>query len=451
MRRVPLTQLATWLGVPAPQGSERVKVQGICFDSRQAQPGNLFVAVVGERTDGHLYLEQAKERGAVAALVARPCPGSLPQLVVPDTVEALQRLAACLRQQAQFSVAAVTGSVGKTTTKSMLAHLLRQRWSVGETRLSRNSQVGLPTELFNLAQEVEWFVAEAGMSRAGELTRLGRMLQPQLLLYTRVAPVHLEFFPSLSAIAEAKAELIPFLQDDGLLVVNAADPWQSAFPQRFSGRVRRYGLPQGSDLWISRCQSRGLLGSQLELRGEQGCFELFLPLAGHHQAENFLAAACAALGLGVSPEEVVRTAAGLFPQPHRGEVLRLPQGAVVVDDSYNASPVAVAVMLELLAQTPGAKLAVLGEMLELGEEAPRFHREVGEKARACCHALVTVGGENARLMAEAFGPQAFWVPTAEEAVTACRPLLQPEQVVLVKGSRGIGLDRLVAALCGGGG
>lgn len=444
-----LATVAQWLGCPVPDGAEHVFIEGVAFDSRQVKGKDLFVAAPGEKTDGHLFVAEAASRGAAAALVARPVDALLPQLLVADTVSALQALAGQVRREAGFRVAAVTGSVGKTTTKSFLAALLARRFRVAQTQGSRNSQLGLPAEICNLSGDVEWFVAEAGMSRKGELARLGKVLQPQALLYTRIAPVHLEFFPSVEAIAEAKAELIPFLDPEGVLVVNAADPYQESFASRFSGRTMHYGLPEKSDLWVEKVTPRGLLGSSLVLRGHGGSWKVELPLPGLHQVENFLAAACLASALGVPPEEMAQAAAELRPQPHRGEVHTLPSGALLVDDSYNASPVAVAQMLELLAQTPGRHLAVLGEMLELGEKAADFHREAGVKAQSACHRLLAVGGENARILAEAFGPQGMWVASVEEAENVLRGELTAGDVVLVKGSRGIGLDRLVAALLAG--
>lgn len=443
-----LATLARFLGCSVPAGSERVWVEGVAFDSREVHPGDLFVAVPGEKTDGHLFVSDAASRGAVAALVAQPVASPLPQLVVPDPVAALQRVASRIRRGAGFKVVAVTGSVGKTTTKGMVAALLARHMPVAETRGSRNSQVGLPAEICNVAGEIAWFVAEAGMSHKGELSRLGEVLRPDALLYTRIAPVHLEFFPSLDAIAEAKAELIPFLSREGLLVVNAADPLQASFPSRFAGRVRRYGTPGASDLWVAERISQGLLGTRFTLAAPGLSVPVELPLPGPHQVENFLAAACLALALGVPPEDLPEAARHLRPQPHRGEIHRLPSGAILVDDSYNASPVAVAAMLELLGQTPGTHVAVLGEMLELGEASPRFHQEIGERARATCQKLVTVGGENARLAAAAYGSQGVWVPTWEEAVSALGDDVREGDVVLVKGSRGIGLDRLVDALLG---
>ncbi|MGQ9495172.1 MAG: UDP-N-acetylmuramoyl-tripeptide--D-alanyl-D-alanine ligase [Thermoanaerobaculaceae bacterium] len=445
--RQPLSVLASWLRLPAPPGAEGVLVEGVSFDSRQVRPGNLFVAVSGNQTDGHLFVEHAYRQGAVAALVSRPSGAPLPQLLVPDTVAALQTLASRVRQEAKFRLVAVTGSVGKTTTKAMLASLLRCRYRVGETQGSRNSQVGLPTEILNLHEDVDWFVAEAGMSQEGELARLGKVLRPQALLYTRIAPVHLEFFPSLAAIAEAKAELLSFLETGGTLVINADDPWQTTFPQRFSGLCRSYGSGDTADLRLERLTLHGLLGSRFLLVGDGLRQEIFLPLAGRHQAENFLAAACMALSLGVSPQEVGEAAASLEPQPHRGRVLQLNTGVTLVDDSYNASPTAVQAMLELLAQSPGRRVAVLGEMLELGKEGPAFHRQVGEAARGRCELLFTIGGANARVTAEVFGGQ--WYATVEEAIPQVEMALRPGDVVLVKGSRGIGLDRLVAALLEG--
>ena len=433
-------------------GPSSVVVTRVAIDSREAAPGHLFVALPGARVDGHDFLADAAARGAAAALVSRPVDHPLPQVVVDDTVAALQLLAAVERSRGGSRLVAITGSVAKTTSKEFLAELLASTYPVARTSGSRNSQVGLPAELCNQAEGTRWMVAELGMSRPGELDRLGAVCRPDALLYTLIAPVHTEFFRDLDAITEAKAELIPHLEPDGLLVLNAADPRIATLASRFSGRHVLYGRPGASALWISDYRPRGLLGARFRLVGHGPDIPVEWSLVGRHQADNLLGTACCALELGVDAGDIPTVAAGLRAAPRRGEVHRLVGGVTVVDDSYNASPRALRRLLELLASTTGRRLAVLGEMLELGELTDDAHREVGRLAAASCDLLVAVGGEPAAALADAArqaGLQRTWqVEDAEEATALVKHSLEDGDVVLVKGSRGIGLDRTVDALLG---
>lgn len=422
-------------------------VEGVATDSRELVAGNLFFALRGARVDGHDFVPQVAAAGAAAAVVSRQVPVGLPQLLVADPLRALGRLATVARADAPFHLAAITGSVAKTTTKEFLAALLATTFSVGFTKGNRNSEVGFPVELLNQPAGIEWMVAELGMSHAGELDRLGTIAQPDALLYTVIAPVHLEFFPDLEAIADAKAELIPHLRSSGLLVLNAADARVAAFATRFAGRTVRYGVPGGSDLWIEQYQSHGLLGAAFALTGPLGHADITWTLAGRHQADNLLAAAALALAVGAPSAALPACAAGLRAAPRRGEVLRLPGAVTVVDDSYNSSPEAARALLALLAATPGRRVAVLGEMLELGATAPALHREVGRRAGAAAQVVVAVGGNPAAELARAAnGAEAHHVADAGAALTLVRSLVRPGDVVLVKGSRGIGLDRVVDGL-----
>lgn len=449
--RLTVSEVASLVG-GTPNGDGDVVVSGVSFDSRAVSNGDLFVAVIGETVDGHSFVDDAGRAGAAAALVARPLGSGLPQIVVHDTVAGLQKLAAALRGRRGERLVGITGSVAKTTTKDFLSALLATTWRVAATRGSRNSQVGLPAELCNQPDGLDWFVAELGMSRAGELDRLGAVTRPDALLYTVVAPVHLEFFRDVDAIAEAKAELIPHLAPDGLLVLNATDARVAGMSDRYVGRTVTYGARGESDLWLESYQSRGLLGASFELSGPAGSVAVDWLLAGRHQAENLLAAACCALHLGVAPSAVAVAAAGLEPAAHRGSVLRLDSGATLVDDSYNASPLAVRRMLELLEDSPGRRVAVLGEMLELGPTTDALHREIGRAAAETCDVLVAVGGPPAAELADAARVAGCGLvehhADAEAATAGLADLLEPGDVVLIKGSRGIGLDRIVTALTG---
>jgi UDP-N-acetylmuramoyl-tripeptide--D-alanyl-D-alanine ligase len=438
-------------------GRADLELRGAEVDSRRVEPGDLFVAVAGERRDGHEFVAAALEVATAAlvrddvALAAAPEGRAL--IRVTDPLAALQELASRERRARGWRVAAITGSVGKTTTKTLLASLLEPHFATGSTAESRNSQLGLPSEILSQPSGIEIFVAEAGMSRAGELTTLGEILRPDALLYTRIAPVHTEFFPDVAAIAEAKAELLPWLDGDGTLIVNADDPRQSDYPRRTTARVIDYGAPQ-SQARIEAYQDLGLLGSRFRLVLPTGESPVELRMAGGHQAENLLAAAAAASAFGVQADQVAASAGALRAEPHRGRILQLADEITVVDDSYNASPVAVRRLLDLLRRAPGRRVAVLGEMYELGELAQRAHEEAGREAAAACDVLVVVGEANAARVAAAARAAGLAdamvhdVSDAEEATALLTRLLRPGDVVLVKGSRAVGLDRTVTALAG---
>jgi len=447
MRRT-LAELAP-LVAAALIGDATTVVRGAAIDSRSVHPGDLFVALPGERVDGHDFVPDAAGSGAAAALVTRPVDFPIPQLVVDDTLAGLQRIAAAERASGSFRLAGITGSIGKTTTKEFLVALLGTTYAVGATRGSRNSQAGFPAELCSQPEGIEWMVAELGMSHAGELDRLGAVARPDALVYTVIAPVHIEFFSGIDAIAEAKAELIPHLDPGGTLVLNLADRRVAALAPRFAGAVLGYGVPQRSDLWIEAFASRGLRGAAFTLRGAGAAIPVDWSLAGRHQADNLLAAATCALALGVPAARIGDRASALAPARRRGELHSLAGGITVVDDSYNASPQAVMRLLDLLAETEGRKIAVLGEMLELGPGSVGYHRGVGERAGAVCDVVVTVGGEPAAALARAAHTVAHHVSDADAAGKLVASLLRPGDVVLVKGSRGIGLDRVVDALVAG--
>jgi UDP-N-acetylmuramoyl-tripeptide--D-alanyl-D-alanine ligase len=439
------------------EGSAEVIILGAEVDSRRIEAGDLYVALPGERHDGHEFVSAALATG-VAALVRKdaelaPAPTGKALIRVGDPLAAHHVLAARERQQRGWRVAAVTGSVGKTTTKEFLAALVGRRGPTGSSSGNRNNTLGLPSEMLSQPDDIENFVAEAGMSSPGELTVLGEILRPQVLLYTRIAPVHTEFFPDIEGIVRAKAELLPWLDSEGTLVINADDPWQRDFPRQTAAAVVRYGGAD-ADARIEALEDRGLLGSHfhLVLPGSEADVEVALP--GLHQAENLLAAAAAATAFGVTAEEVASTARELRAPAHRGRILRTAGGVVVVDDSYNASPLAMRRLLELLARAPGRRVAVLGEMYELGRLAAEAHAQVGREAAVSCDLLIAVGDADAAGLAAAArsaGLAAAAVHRAADAAAAAallRGLLQTGDVVLVKGSRGVGLERTVEALVG---
>jgi UDP-N-acetylmuramoyl-tripeptide--D-alanyl-D-alanine ligase len=441
------------------EGNGEVRVTGAEVDTRRLENGDLFVALPGARRDGHEFVGTALET-AVAALVRRDAELPSPQLDrallrVDDPFAAYHELARTERRERAWRVAAVTGSVGKTTSKDFLAALLEPHFAVGASGGNRNNTLGLPAEMLSQEPDIEVFVAEAGMSTPGELAILGEILRPEVLLYTRIAPVHLEFFPDFEGIVRAKAELLPWIDEDGTLVINADDPSQDGFPSETRARVLRYGTP-GSGARIEDFEDRGLLGSRFRLVLPDGEAVVNLSMPGRHQAENLLGAAAAASAFGVRAEQVATTASTLEAPEHRGRLLAIGDDISLLDDSYNSSPLAVRRLLDLLARSPGRRVAVLGEMFELGEMGREAHRVAGGEAAAACDLLVTVGGENAEELSSGAREAGMSdgsihrVEDADRATELLRRVLRPGDAVLIKGSRGVGLDRTVMALTGEG-
>jgi len=440
------------------EGAADVVLSGAEVDSRNVEPGDLFVALRGSRSDGHAFVDEALAV-AGAALVRFDAeldtiPSGRALIRVEDPLKAYWTLALNERRERGWTVVAITGSVGKTTTKEMLAGILAADRAVGSTSGNRNSTLGLPAEVLSQPEGIELFVAETGMSRAGELDVMGVILEPEVLLYTTIAPVHREFFSSIEGIVEAKAELLGHLDANGTLVINADDPHQADFPARTPATLLRYGS-RDADARIEDLVDRGLQGSRFSLHLPSGSVSVELPLAGRHQAENFLAAATAAHAFDVGVDTVAAVASSLQAAPRRGRIHRHDSGATIVDDSYNASPLAVRRLLELLAAEPNRRIAVLGEMYELGESAAEAHREVGREAAGAADLLITVGGDDAAKIAEAaraagLSDHAVHEATdAEDAAELLGNLLESRDIVLIKGSRGVGLDRTVDLLIEG--
>jgi UDP-N-acetylmuramoyl-tripeptide--D-alanyl-D-alanine ligase len=438
------------------------------LDSRQVAGGELFFALRGERVDGHDFAGDALARGAAAAVVERdvtlPALPPLPEgargglIRVPAVYDALHALTRAVRREVPERLLAITGSSGKTTTKELLALCLERRYRVAKSPGNLNNLLGFPLALLGTEPGTEWLVAEMGMSLPGELAQLSRLARPDVALFTNVRPVHLEGLGSLEAIAHAKGELLEGLDESGTVVVNHDDPWVRWIGERHPGRKVWYSPSGAAPYSLAGVAPRqGGTGTAFRLVTPEGEVEVELPLHGAYNAENFLAAAAAAHALGVPLAELPAAAAGAAPTGGRGAVLALGRagssaggGFTVVDDSYNSNPVALRRALESARALPGARhWAVLGDMLELGPDAPRFHRDEGEAAAALGFAPVVGVGELARHLADgaaAAGARSEWFAGADEAAAFAASEARDGDVVLVKGSRGVRLERVVAAL-----
>lgn len=432
---------------------------GASVDSRRIVPGSLFVALAGERTDGHAFVPAALRAGAVGALVARPVP--LPadangfQVEVADPLMALQELAAWWRSRSPVRVVGITGSTGKTLAKEVIADVLSRGFRVLRNEGNLNSETGLPMTILNLDASHELAVLEMSMYTVGEIARLAEIAKPEVGVVLAVHPTHLERAGSIERIAQAKSELPAALPSDGLAVLNADDHRVAAMRDVTSAEVLTFGLGSDADVRASEVRSRGVEGTEFVITAPWGQRQVRSGTPGRHLVPHALAAAAVAHRFGLPLDEVAAGLASGSRAEHRMAILEAVSGATLIDDTYNASPVSVRGALEFLAETPVAtgrrRLAVLGDMLELGPDEERLHREVGEMVARQVDGLLAVG-ERARWIAEgARSGGLSRVVTADDLDQALLVLdreLAPGvgDLLLVKGSRGIELDRLVDAI-----
>ncbi len=423
----------------------------VVIDSRSAGPGDLFVGLRGANTDGGRFSPQAARQGAWGILAtpadadetarAQRAEGRAGGVILAteDPLQALQRLATAWRRRLQAKVIGVTGSTGKTSTKDLVNAILIPHRRVVASRANFNTEIGLPLEILEAPVETEVLVLEMGMRGPGQIADLAAIAEPDVAVVVSLGPVHLELLGSMEAIAAAKAELIAGLPSGGVAVIPVDEPLLD--PHRRPD-VRTLTFGPGGDVQLRRAHGRQI---EVDLEGETIVLEV--PFTQTHQRLNLLAAVAAARAVGVTPTGKVTVQIG----SGRGQRRRLPDGITLVDDSYNANPMSMRAALEDLAQSAasesGRRVAILGDMLELGPDERRYHREVGEQARhAGVDLLITVGGL-AVAMADGFEHgEVYAAADAGEAAALARELLRPQDTVLVKGSRGVGLELVCAAL-----
>lgn len=457
---------------PAPEAWPDEPLAGVWVDSRLVAPGGVFVALRGERQDGHDFVGDAFARGARAALVSRwpdleqlylrvtageplPVPAEGERawpicIRVPDTLVGLQDLAAYWRARFQVRVVGVTGSVGKTTTKELAYSVLRRRYRSLKSEGNYNNEIGLPLTLLQLEPHHERVVLEMGMYQLGEIARLAEISRPAVGVVTNVGPVHLERLGTIERVAQAKAELVEALPPDGVAVLNHDDPMVRAMADRTPARVFFYGLTPEADLWADQIESFGLEGIRFRFhyRGER--LHVRVPLLGRHSVHTALRAAAVGLVEGLTWEEIVGGLQDVSAQ------LRLvsvpgPNGSRILDDTYNSSPASCLAALNLLAELDGRRIAVLGDMLELGGYEHEGHCKVGRRAADVVSKLITVG-PRARIIGEealrsGMAPDDVTIlETNEEAIRVLQEMVQPGDIILVKGSRGMRMEQIVLAL-----
>ncbi|KIH77945.1 UDP-N-acetylmuramoyl-tripeptide--D-alanyl-D-alanine ligase [Geoalkalibacter ferrihydriticus] len=439
-------------GTLSPAGA-RGEAEGVSTDSRSIDPGTLFVPLRGDRFDGHDFLVQAARRGAAACLSEEIVAGfPIPVVHVGDTLRALGDLAAAWRQGFEGPLVAVTGSSGKTTTKEMLACILEQTGVGLKTEGNFNNLIGVPLTLFKLEPQHRWAVIEMGMSARGEIARLSEIARPRIGVITNIGPAHLETLQGVEGVARAKGELFASLPAGGTAIVNADDPRTRELP--VANGVKR--------LLFGECERAQVRARDIRIHGHEAVFKLCLGeqeilvrlrVPGRHNVHNALAAAAAASSLGVDPATIARGLGRYRPIAGRLNLANLPGGALLIDDSYNANPLSVKAALATLDEMPGGgrRIAVLGDMLELGQEAARLHREIGAEAARRCDLLIALGrmaqeiAEGARAAGMAEGR--VWVARDhQEIATRLRNVLTRGDRLLVKGSRGMKMEKICTLL-----
>ena len=452
MPTLTFAQLADMTGGTLVQGGE-VVTASVVIDSREAKPDSAFFAIKGERLDGHQFLAQAlaTARGAVVSQLPDPLPEGKGIVKVEDTTVALQNLARSIRERQPFTLIGITGSAGKTTTKEMIATLIGTERRTFKSWGNFNNVIGCPLCVDNTPDDAEVVVSEMGMNHKGEIALMAGLTHPDIGVYTNIGPVHIEFFGTVEKIAEAKRELLENVKPGGTIVVNVDNEHVVRISEGFEGTKVTYGIDHEAMFRATDVRERGLLGTTFKLRE----FPMELALPGRHNLENLLAAIATARAAGISWDGISRGIGQLKPAYHRGVVVETPSGAMLYDDTYNSNPYALSRALALLEQADvrGRRIAVIGDMLELGERELEFHREAGRGVPKSIDVVIGVGKRSTALLEGAkeagFGDDRLHhFDDAESAAAFLQDFIKDGDLVLIKASRGIGLDKIVTQLEG---
>ncbi len=457
---------------PSQMGVTGMVITEAQIDSRKVIPGSLFVALPGQRVDGHDFVEAAFARGATFAIIERdltgqyttldlrdgqPAPLSALQnlegpvcLRVDDSLKALQQIAGFWRRKLDVKVIGITGSVGKSTTKEVVAEVLNQRYRTLKTSGNLNNEIGLPLMLLSLTEGHERAVLEMGFYVVGEITFLCSLAKPEIAVINNIGTVHAERAGDQATIAQGKGELVEALPEHGVAILNYDDPLVAAMASRTRARVIFYGLDPAADVWADEVEGLGLEGIRFRLHYRGEMLHLRVPMIGRHSVHTALRAAAVGLADGLSWQEII---AGLRSSPTQLRLMavRAENGALILDDTYNASPESMLAALNLLDELDGRKIAVLGDMLELGQYEWVGHEKVGIRAAQVVDYLITVGDRGRMIAASAAraglaGSLITELETTDQAVDFLKPRLGTRDVILVKGSRGMRMERIVAKL-----
>jgi len=455
MARLHSSDIAAATGGTVIRGDASRTFSSFGIDSRTIIPGGLFFAIIAER-DGHDYVAAAAARGAAGAVVSHDIPGADPSFVlfkVKDTVAALQDLARIVLAARTVKVVGITGSVGKTTTKEFVATLLAPSFRVLKSEANLNNHLGLALSILRIEDDDEVAVLEMGMSALGEIRTLTKIAPPDIAVITNVAPVHLAFLGTMEAIATAKGEILEGLKSGGTAVLNSDDGWGRTLAKRAPGPVIFFGNGDDAEIRASEFIPLGFDGLQFRLFYDGSDHILQMPFLAEMHVQNFLAALGAARALGLPWDRLEPAMAGLAPVAKRGMIIRLTDGITIIDDSYNSSPQALEAALRGYGRLPAKRhVAVLGDMLELGHEASTFHETAGRRAAQLGWDIVAIVGPLGRRIAEGARAEGLAAnrilefATSAEAADALPEFIAPNDLILIKGSRGVRMERIVDRL-----
>lgn len=438
-----VARIAEALGIKPVSVAGGEVVTGIAIDSREVTEGDLFFALPGSRVDGHDYVSAAIEAGAAAVVVSRPVPCSVTRLVVPDPQAALAVCAQLIRDAYRGVLVGITGSAGKTTAKNLLAAVLAQAGAVVATEGNRNNELGVPLTLAALQPTTEFAVVEMGAGKPGDIAALCHFARPNVGVLLNVAPAHIAAYRDLDDIADTKGAIVANLPADGVAIINGDQSWSEQWAERAApARVIRVGFSADVDARAGDIELMGFDGSRFILNGLGAPLAVTTAIPGRQGVFNALVAAAVARVLGVSDRAIQMGLATVTPASGRGLSHALPDDIMLVDDSYNANPLSVRAAIDVLATSGHQRCLVLGSMLELGKQSVDAHAEVGAYARARGIESLWCVGSDTVPAAEAFGEGAQYFNDCA-ALLAVHPQLRGPATVLVKGSRGMGLDTLV--------
>lgn len=421
-----------------------ISFTGITSDSRQIVPGMLFAALPGQVVDGHNYIQQAEDLGAVAVLVSRTVQTSLPVLKVADVLTALGSLAAYWRMECSAKVVGITGSNGKTTVKEMIANILRQDGAVLATRGNFNNELGLPLTVFELNKSHDYAVLEMGASNPGDIAYLAGIAKPDVGVITNIGPAHLQGFINVEGVARAKGELFTALPRKGTAIINAAEPWVELWQDINKAGKVLYFNGEGENHVRARH-----VADKVVVSTPAGEFPLQLPLPGLHNLTNALAATAVCMALGIPLDQIKSGLESVKPVPGRLSLKHASAGWTVIDDTYNANPASLYAALQVLSTQKGEPWLVMGDMKELGSDSRKMHAELGDAARSLGVKRLFALGEASAAAVDAFGDSALHFSSREGLIEALRAELKPGVACLVKGSRSMGMEHVVDAISNG--
>lgn len=437
--------------------TEHAEAAGVVIDSRKAGENFIFVATKGERVDGHRFIPDVFAKGALGVVCEKE-PESLPGpcIVVEDSFEALKQIGEFYRQQLPVKVVGITGSVGKTSTKEFVAAVLSMKYKVHKTLGNYNNEVGVPLTVLSMPEDTEVAVLEMGINHFGEMHNLSRIARPDICIMTNIGQCHLEFLGSREGILKAKSEMFDFMKEDGSVCINGDDDMLASIKEVKGKKPVTFGLSEQCRVYATDIKGKGLFGSEAVIHGNGESFAVQIPLPGEHMVYNALAAAAAGQLLGLTPEEIRDGIAAVESVSGRSHIVKLPD-KVLIDDCYNANPVSMEAAIDLLLQADGRRVAVMGDMFELGEQEKEMHARVGKYAAdkgveciICAGKLARCIYEGARETAgerkDGFSAEIFYFEDRESLLEGINQILKPGDTILIKASHGMGFEKVVEQL-----